>query len=38
MLECLNVRMFRLETTWTTGKDNLLEVRGLTRPLFSLLI
>ena len=32
MFECLNVRMFELETTWTTGKDNFLEVRGLTRP------
>ena len=34
MLECLNVRMFRLETTWTTGKNNLYLVRGLTRPRF----
>ena len=30
MLECLNVRMLelRLETTWTPGKNNFLEVRG----------
>ena len=35
-----NVRMFelRLETTKTTGKNNLYLVRGLTRPRFSLLI
>ena len=26
--------MFRLETTRTTGKDNFLEVRGLTRSRF----
>ena len=24
--------MFRLETTWTTGKNNLYLVRGVTRP------
>ena len=34
MLECLNVRMFRLETTRTTGKDNFIKERGLTRPRF----
>ena len=26
--------MFRLETTRTTGKDNFIKVRGLTRPRF----
>ena len=26
--------MFRLETTWTTDKDNFIKVRGLTRPRF----
>ena len=38
--EWLNVGMLelRVETTWTTGKNNFIKVRGLTRPRFSLLI